>query len=274
MSVYYTRREAGTWQPARAISGDPQPETNLVHIGVDDGGDVALAWLEDSTLSIARLDAEGEPVEFELVDESTCDCCNPAPTFVDDALVVAYRNYEVIDDRVVRDIWAVRALDDEGAFATPVVISDDHWFLDACPFSGPHAVVVGEVLVVAFMDARQSRHPDQDSSGIWVDVSADGGRSFGTDVEVSGTGINRWPVMAVDDEQVIHLVWEVPGASGGIAYAASDDVGATFSDPVMILANAAIEGSATSPSLVYDRGSLILTWTDRAGGRVGIIDLG
>lgn len=272
-SVYYTRREEESWTAPVVISGEPQPETNLVHIGVGDSGDVALAWLEDSTLSVAPLDDTGEPVEIELVDDLTCDCCNPAPTFVEGTLLVPYRNYEIIDGEIVRDTWSVGTLED-GSFGEPVRIADDHWFLNACPFSGPHAVTVGESLVVAFMDARQSVHPDQASTSIWVDVSRDSGLSFGPDLEVIGQGINRWPVMTVDEKGVVHLIWEVLGADGGLAYSMSADVGASFSDPVMIVANADSPGSATSPSVAYHGGMLIVTWTDGEGGRVGMMDRG
>ncbi len=91
---------------------------------------------------------------------------------------------------------------------------------------------------------------------------------------MTGEGINRWPVMAVDDTDVVHLIWEMPGSQGGLAYARSDDVGATFSDPVMILLNADIRGSATAPSVAHHQGALIVTWTDGDGGRVGLIDIG
>lgn len=272
-SVYYTRFEDGAWRRPGLISGEPEPETNLVHIGVSKTGKVALAWLEDSTLSVAPLDSDGEPAEIELVDDLTCDCCNMAPTFVDGTLLVPYRNYELIDGDIVRDTWSVRALDD-GGFAAPVRIADDHWLLNACPFSGPHAVVVGESLIVAFMDARQSKHPDQASTSIWIDVSRDAGRSFGADLEVAGKGINRWPVMAVGEDGVVHLVWEVVGTAGGLAYATSDDVGASFSTPILIVRNGDGPGSAASPSVAHHDGTLIVAWTDREGGKVGLIDLG
>jgi hypothetical protein len=73
---------------------------------------------------------------------------------------------------------------------------------------------------------------------------------------------------------VVHLIWEVLGAGGGLAYSTSRDAGASFSAPVLIVSNADGGGPAASPSVAHHDGSLIVTWTDGEGGRVGVIDLG
>ena len=272
-SVFLTHLTGNSIPDPTSISGQPEPETNLVHITADGNGDVFLAWLEDSTLSVARTDGDVTS-EVELVDDLTCDCCNPAPVLVDNALAVPYRNYDVIDGRVVRDVASVRSLDGGLTFEETVPVADDHWILDACPFSGPAAVQVDGTLVVAFMDARQSVHADQTSSSIWVDVSHDRGATFGADLKVSTDGINRWPVMAVDDNKTIHLIWETQGRDGGLTYARSTDTGASFSTPFILLPAAATSGSPGSPSLTHHDNQLVVTWTDREGGHVGIVELG
>lgn len=273
-SVFYTRFADDSEPDPAPISGDPQPETNLVHAAVDEEGQTALAWLEDSTLSVATAEPGGAPIELELIDDSTCDCCNPAPAFVGDALVVPYRDYDLSDGEVVRNVAAVRSLDGGKTFEDTVPIADDPWYIDACPFSGPSAVQVGGTLVVAFMDARQSVHPDQSSSSIWVDISQDGGATFGSDLEVSAGGINRWPVIAVDETDAIHLIWETPGSDGGLSYATSHDRGATFTEPVVLVTSADSAGSPKSPSVAHHRGRLLVTWTDADGGHLGVHDLG
>lgn len=251
-----------------AISGRPRAETNLVHMTTGPEGMPWLAWLEDSTLSVGWKTEDGF-VEVENVDDLTCDCCNPVPIFLGETLVVAYRDQDTVDGEIVRNVAAVRSVDMGATFEPPVQIADDDWFLSGCPFTGPDIVQRGGTLVVAWMDARQSVHPDQDSSTIWVDRSTDGGASFGTDLAVASDGLHRWPVMAVDSEGVIHLVWETEGPAGGLSYAWSDDGGQSFSEPRLLVDREMIEGLAPStPSIAHTDGHIVVTWASDEQGYV------
>jgi len=250
-----------------SISGDPEPETNLGHVTLV-GGELVLAWLEDSTLSVGVSDA-GHIIEKESVDDRTCDCCNPVPIAVGDALVVAYRDWDTVDGQVIRNVAAVGSVDGGGSFGDVVPIADDDWFISGCPFSGPTVALVDGELLVAWMDGRQSVHPDQASTSIWVDRSSDGGRSFGRDVEVVGEGINRWPVLAVDASGVAYLVWERSGPDGGLAYASSSDGGHVWQDHGLLVPREAGDGGdPRSPSSIVHDGHLVVTWADSNGGHV------
>ena len=263
-SVYYTTMPGEL--AAKPISGTPRPETNLVHLSYDSTGTLLLAWLEDSTLSVAYGDPE--PVEVELVDDLTCDCCNPVPVTVGGHPLVAYRDFELIDGEVVRDVAVIRSTGTFESFETPQVIADDHWYINACPFSGPSAVETSDgALLVAWMDARQSVHPGQSDSTIWVDRSDDGGVSFGTDLAVTDGGLHRWPVMAVDGTGAVHLVWETQGSAGGLSYSASFDSGHTFTEP-RLLVDESVSRNPTSPSVVAHDEKLFVSWTDSEGGHV------
>ena len=269
-SVFYS---AGGSEP-EAISGTPQMETNLVHVTLVDDSPV-LAWLEASTLSVGL--EEGDMIsERELVDDQTCDCCNPVPALAGDALVISYRDFEMVDGEIVRDVVAVASTDGGDTYGDVVPVADDHWFITGCPFSGPSSVVVGDDLVVAWMDGRQSVHPGQQTSSIWVDRSSDGGSTFGPDLEVTGEGLNRWPVMAVDGQGVIHLVWETAGPEGGLSYATSADDGRTFRVRDALVTRSTGDGGApTSPSVVVHDDLLIVTWTTTSGrGHVGAWRIG
>lgn len=189
-----------------AVSGSARPETNMVHMTVGPDGGLWMAWLEDSTLSVATSGESGV-VEFEEVDDRTCDCCNPVPMFLDDTLVVSFRNLGTVDGSTVRNAAIVRSLDGGASFEPAIEVADDDWFIDGCPFTGPSVVEVDGTLVLAWMDARQSLHPDQSESSIWVDRSTDAGATFGTDLRLTDGGSHRWPTMAVDDSGTIHLVW-------------------------------------------------------------------
>ena len=256
------------------VSGPPRPETNLVHMTTSPEEAPLLAWLEDATLSIGR-DVGDEFVEEEAVDDTTCDCCNPVPVFVDQSLVVAYRDFDLIDEEIVRNVVAVRSEDGGREFEAPVIVADEDWFISGCPFTGPDVAVVDGTVIVAWMDARQSVHPDQADSSIWVDRSTDGGATFGVDLAVTSGDLHKWPALAVDGSGLIHLVWETLGAEGGLSYAWSDDQGVSFSDPVLLVDREATHGAApASPSAVFHDGLLIVTWADGRDGQVAAWELG
>jgi len=268
-SIYHTRFSGEEVPEPTIISGSPSPETNLVHATTAPDGSVVLAWLEDSTLSVAT-EREGELVETEQVDHHTCDCCNPAPVYVRESLVVAFRDFDELQGEVIRDVALVRSSDGGSTFVEPVPVADEHWFISGCPFTGPSAVVVEGDLIVAWMDARQSLHPHQLTSTIWVDVSSDEGLSFGPDMAVANDAIHRWPVIAVDASGTVHLVWETQGEEGGLSYAYSTDRGRSFSSPSMIVSAADGPGSPRSPSIAYHDQHLIVTWADDDGGHVAV----
>lgn len=250
------------------ISRRARPETNLVSMTTAPDGSPLLTWLADSTLSVARWSDDGV-VETENVDDLTCDCCNPVPLFAGEALVVAYRDQDVVDGEIVRNVAAIRSLDGGVTYEESVEIADDDWFLPGCPFTGPDIVQVGGAIVVAWMDARQSIHPDQSGSTIWVDRSIDGGATFGADVSVATDGRHRWPVMAVDADRVIHLVWETEGPEGGLSYAWSSDAGESFSEARLLVDREMSEsGAPATPSVVYHDGHIVVTWVD---GRQGYV---
>lgn len=250
------------------VSGAPSVEAVLVHMGATPDDGTVMSWLEDATLSVALPGPDG-PLETEDVDPETCECCNPVPRFLDSTLVVAYRDRAVVDGAVVRDVAAIRSVDGGLTYSEPVAIADDHWFLEACPFSGPSVVEVDGDLVVAWMDARQSVHPDQASTTIWVDRSSDAGATFGADLAVATGAVHRWPVMAAGDAGEIHLVWETQGQEGGLSYAHSGDGRLSFDQPRLLVERADGDGGAPgSPSVIVHQGSLVVTWADAGQGYV------
>jgi hypothetical protein len=261
----YLSRNGNAPEP---ISGPSRPETNLVHAGLDPNGSAVLAWLEDSTLSVAHTDGS-DLVEVESVDDLTCDCCNPVPIFADDTMLVAYRDFDEVGGEVVRNVVSSRSDDGGLSFEDAVAVADDDWQISGCPFTGPDVAVVDGTVLVAWMDARQSRYPNQDGSSIWVDRSSDGGATFGADIEVASDGFYRWPTMTVDQRGVVHLVWEAEGPDGGLAYAWSGDSGETFSEAVLLVGRQINDGGALqSPTATYQDGVVVVSWADSRAGYV------
>lgn len=270
-SVYYVDLNGDQSRDPVLISGAPQPETNLVHMTLGDEAP-ALAWLEDSTLSVATQ-VGGIPHEVENVDDLTCDCCNPVPVRLDDRLTVAYRNQERTADGIIRDVYAVTSTDGGVTFGEPVPVADEHWLLDGCPFSGPAVLRVGDDVLITWMDGRQSLHPDQDATTIWVDRSTDGGATFGTDLAVTAGGIHRWSSLVLDDGGTVHLIWETQATDGGISYSSSDDGGVHFAPPVVLIANTPESGPRRAPSAVAHGNHLVVTWVDRTGAHVAALPI-
>ena len=270
-SVFYVDVVGDQPTDPTSISGEPRPETNLVHMTLADEAPT-LAWLEDSTLSVAPP-VDGTPHEIEAVDDLTCDCCNPVPVRLGDQLTVAYRNQEHTADGIIRDVYAITSHDGGTSFDEPVPVADDHWFLDGCPFSGPAVIRVGDDLLVTWMDARQSLHPDQDATTIWIDRSTDGGATWGTDRAITDDGIHRWSSLAVDERGTVHLLWETQATDGGISYSASTDDGVTFGPPAALIPNTPDSGLRRAPSMFVHGEHLLVTWVDRSGGHVTAFDL-
>ncbi|NNE11814.1 MAG: exo-alpha-sialidase [Ilumatobacter sp.] len=272
-SVGYSVLDGGRVDGPVVVSGEPRIETVLVHMTESPAARPTMAWLEDSSLTVAVPDGDGPPVERDGIDDQTCDCCNPAPVLLGDELVVAYRDLERTDDAVIRDVVAIRSTDGGAVFSPIAPIADESWFIDACPFSGPDMIELDGELITSWMDARQSLHPDQESTTIWVDRSLDGGRSFGPDLAITEGGIHRWPMLAATDDGVIHLVWETQDRdAGGISYARSADRGVSFDAPRLLLPNDERSGRRRAPSIAAAGDRLLVTWIDSTGGHLASVD--
>ena len=259
----------GTLATSEVISGGIRDETALVQMIVTTAGQPVVSWLEDSTLSVAT----GEPlVEHELVDDLTCDCCHPVPVQIDDQVGIGYRDLEHASDGVVRDIVFISGTSSGTSFDAPVVVADEHWYLDACPLSGPTLANSGGHLFISWMDARQSLHPDQSSSSIWFDSSGDRGRTFGADVRLTNDDATyRTPTMAVDSRGTIHLLWERRTSDDAtLEYVTSSNGGRTFSEPRSLVEGDDESGVPREAALIVIGEQKLVSWADRFGGHVGI----
>jgi hypothetical protein len=259
----------GAIASSEVISGEARPETALVQMIATVDGRPVVSWLEDSTLSVAA----GEPlVEHELVDDLTCDCCHPVPIQIGNEMGIGYRNLEHATDGVVRDIAFISGTLSATSFSAPVVVADDPWYLDACPLSGPTLAHSGDNLLISWMDARQSLHPDQSSSSIWFDSSGDGGRTFGTDVRLTNDDATyRTPTMAVDSTGTIHILWERrTSAEATLEYATSSDGEQTFSEPRRLVEGDEDSGVPREAALIVVGDQMLVSWADGEGGHIGI----
>jgi hypothetical protein len=122
------------------------------------------------------------------------------------------------------------------------------------------------------MDARGGEAA-ADSSAIWVAASIDGGRTFGPNVRASPAGAHyhRLPSLAIGEAGRLHLAWETDqGSRQVLAYATSDDGGATFGARRAIVASddGTRRGKPTLASVVTAGGRVHVTWVDSLGAHV------
>jgi len=206
-----------------------------------------------------------------VIDDEVCDCCQPEPLVTDSAAFIVYRNLEyTADGTQYRDIYLLRSDDNGASFSPPVPVSDEHWYLDSCPSTGP-AVALGpdNQIYVAFTDGRLD-DGSRTRSDIFFAVSTDGGQSFGPNVRMNQTdGYNRGTTIATAPDGTIHVSWQTHGGDQqAIYYAVSVDGGQSFSQPWPLVRgdDGSDRGHLNAPRLmVGPDGSVHLTWTDRLG---------
>jgi hypothetical protein len=153
-------------------------------------------------------------------------------------------------------------------------VADEHWFLNACPISGPALVADNGQLYSAWMDARDDLEGMLASSDIWFARSEDGGATFTPDQQLnrSESDYNTLPVIAVGPGGRIHVSWEAQGEGGdAILYTTSDDGGQTFSPPIPVVSSSDSpeRGRVGKPTLaITNLGVVYLGWLDKQGARV------
>jgi hypothetical protein len=194
---------------------------------------------------------------------------------MDDRFFVAYRNFEITDaGRHIRDISVANLQD--GVSASEVLVSDEHWYLNACPSSGPSVASDGETIFVSWMDGRKNvEEGSVDRSDIWLAASSDGGTTFSKNRRVNrDVGYNNRPSVAVDEQGELHVVWSarVEGESA-VLYSRSEDGGRTFADP-LILVGGGDEYGRLFPDYASlaagTGGTLYMAWTDRLGSHLAV----
>lgn len=184
-------RVQAIWLDGRRTPGE--------HVHDDAQGAAAGAM----TLRRAELDAEGRKsgADHEL-DDRVCDCCQTDAVRVEGTTVVVYRDRS---EREVRNIRALR-IDPEGRTSS-VAVHDDAWRIAGCPVNGPAIAADGPRVAVAWFTA-----PDRPR--VRLAFSTDGGRSFGTPIEVaSGKVAGRVDVVMASRGRAI-VSWMEEGADG------------------------------------------------------------
>ena len=261
-----------TFEKPRLVSEDPPGESAMVQVLLDPVGNPILTWLSGNRLRFARSYDGGESFsDAKEIGQGACECCQPAMLQNGNDLLVAYRGMSVDDTGAFRDAALITSTDGGETFGPVSFATDSHWYIDACPISGPWITAEADTINMTWMDGRADGPDNLMSSDVWFAASNDGGQSFSPNIRVSHetSTHNFLPVMTVGPGGRIHVVW--PAISpDAIYYSISDDDGQTFSLP-QVITDDSEHGRPAVPSMVMDSdGRIYLAWLDQQGMRLAI----
>jgi hypothetical protein len=240
---------------------------------LDEAGNPLLFWIRDTDLRFARSFDQGESFEIvETIGDGSCECCQPSTVVLGEQVFVAYRS--LVEDGshgFIRDIAVMSSTDGGRSFGPVTQVSDEHWYLDACPIAGPSLVHHEGRLYAAWMDGRTAPRGSFFDGDIWFASSSDQVESFTANRKVNAgeSAHNTLPVLAVGGSGRIHLAWQAQDEDA-LYYTTSDDGGESFAPPVALAGNEEPErGSPAMPSIAMDEsGQVYLAWLDRSGARL------
>lgn len=262
-----------TFGPTQLVGEDPPGESAMVQVLLDSAGDPILTWLSGNDLRFARSSDQGRSfTTAKNIGQGACECCQPDLTLTGDQLLIGYRGQGIDENGSFRDAALIRSLDRGEKFEPVSFATDSHWYINACPISGPSLAVHDVSIYMTWMDGRAVAPDNLLSSEVWFAESADKGQTFSSNVQVSkGPSTHNFlPKTAVGPGGRIHIVWQaiLPDA---IYYAISDDMGHTFSAPLVIADDAANRGRPAGPMIVIDRqGRVFLAWLDDIGVQLAV----
>lgn len=278
-SIWYSESDDGapTFKPAILAGNEPVGEVAMVQLVYDDIGNQYLAWLNGSRLKIARSFDGGETFqEIKEVPGGACECCQPQIAIVNDSVYIAYRGLEsggMQGD--IRDIVLVHSKDGGETFGPITRVSDQHWYLPACPIAGPSMVIRDDKFFIAWMDGRFEASDAFRRGDAWFASSSDKGASFSTNVRINPDqdAHHTLPSIAIGPGGRIHIAWESLSQSGGsntLLYSVSGDGGQSFAPPQLIADNSDSALGNPGKAVIYvdPQGNVALAWLNRSGAHV------
>lgn len=275
---YAVSANAGeTFEPGQLVATEAEGEVTMVEIAVDEAGNPLLAWLKDSELKFTRSTDGGSTFSDAIsIGEGSCECCQPKIVVNGGDVHIAYRSLEPGNEKGdIRDIVMIHSTDAGETFQPVTRVSDEHWYLPACPIAGPSFAARDGGFYVAWMDGRLEPAGAFRRGDIWFASSQDGGKTFSANRRVNADleMYHTLPSVAVGPGGRIHIAWEVlPQGAGDAAiyYTTSDDGGQSFAAPRVIADSTdSARGAPGKPVLVVDTaGHVTLAWLDRQGARV------
>ena len=264
-----------TFGSAQLVGEDPPGESAMVQVMLDSAGNPTLTWLSGNDLRFARSTDQGKSfTSAKSIGQGACECCQPDLMLTGNQLLIGYRGLGNDESGAFRDAALIRSPDGGETFSPVSFATDSHWYINACPISGPSMAVHASSIYMTWMDGRAVAQDNLLSSDVWFAESADDGQTFSSNVQVSNglSTHNFLPRTAVGPGGRIHLVWQAISPDA-IYYALSDDHGHTFSAPLVIADDATNRGRTAGPMIAINgQGRVFLAWLDDDGVQLAVWD--
>src|SRR5688572_29370696 len=264
-----------TFGSAQLVGEDPPGESAMVQVLLDSAGNPILTWLSGNDLRFARSTDQGKSFSSaKSIGQGACECCQPDLMLTGDQLLIGYRGLGTDESGAFRDAALIRSLDGGETYSPVSFATDSHWYINACPISGPSMAVYDTSIYMTWMDGRAVAPDNLLSSDVWFAESADDGQTFSSNIQVSNglSTHNFLPRAAVGPGGRIHIVWQAISPDA-IYYATSDDLGHTFSAPLVIVDDAANRGRPAGPMIsINGQGRVFLAWLDDLGVQLAVWD--
>src|SRR5215207_4021368 len=264
-----------TFGSAQLVGEDPPGESAMVQVLLDSAGNPILTWLSGNDLRFARSTDQGKSFSLaKTIGQGACECCQPDLILTGDQLLIGYRGLGNDESGAFRDAALIRSLDGGETFAPVSFATDSHWYINACPISGPSMAVHDSSIYMTWMDGRAVAPDNLLSSDVWFAQSADDGHTFSSNVQVSNglSTHNFLPREAVGPGGRIHIVWQAISPDA-IYYSISDNHGHTFSTPLVIADDATDRGRPAGPMIAINgQGRVFMAWLDDEGVQLAVWD--
>lgn len=259
-----------TFSPPLTVNDDPQIISHRFEtMGVNDRGQVTLAWLDKRDLAAAQREGRpytGAAVYYavsgdngasfrpnrKLADHS-CECCRVAMAMDTDGVPVIFWRH--IYGKNTRD-FALARLDAE---PVPLRATHDNWQVDGCPHHGGAISISPDgIYHMVWFNNGPERH------GLFYGSSRDRGQTFSSPHAFGNENAQAGHPDVLSLGQKVFVVWkEFDGKESVIQQMHSLDAGQSWSVPRRLASTAA---ASDHPLLINAQGKAYLSWQTEQDG--------
>lgn len=266
--VSSSRDEGRSWSPPTRLNDDRTPTEHGFVSLVPDGAGVRAFWLdgrdmvsETGRMALRSAMTDPAPGSGEILDASTCECCQTGAAVTSGGPVIVYRGRGQDEVRDIRIVRRARA-----GWSAPESVHDDGWVVPGCPVNGPAISALGpgspEFAVAWFTGA-------QDHPRVLLSFSTDAGVRFGEPVVVDDQAPPGRADVAMIGSQEAIVAWVAgPGTAAGPAGSDAGELrmrrvaaDGRSGDPLTLSSMSLARGSGF-PRIARSGDALLAVWTD------------
>jgi hypothetical protein len=266
VNVAISKDEGKTWsKPVTPHRDGKKGEHGFVSLSAAADKGVSILWLDprklkdeegDVALMQTTIALDGKLGTELEVDPRVCECCQPTAMPVAGGMLAVYRDRSPDE---IRDIVITRF--DGSKWSEPMTVADDKWMISACPIQGPAISMSGENVVVAWFTAAN------DKPKVQVALSKDGGKTFGSPVQVDdGNSLGRVDVVSLDSGGAV-VTW-IENVAGKGEVRAREVTASGEKRAARTVAKTSLGNASGFPKIERSGNELVFAWTDTDGGKV------